>query len=274
LATELATGTPRTASGTDEPTLRPPRVVLSGATGRLGRAFAELAQIEGIEIVGAIAGPRGPRELHFAGASGQRSLTVERAERLPMLLRDRPVYVGCATAEAEAANLEIAVAANCPIVLATTGWSETDERQLQRYESVVPIVRDANFSLGLAWLRATLDRAPPLPPGFDVGLVEAHRRGKRDRPSGTSKSLAALSGAAAGLEVGNHLSLRLGELPGVHQLWWSGGSELLRVEHLVLDRRAFAAGMAAAVRWLDRTSNLAPGGYRLLDVLTGGREGL
>jgi 4-hydroxy-tetrahydrodipicolinate reductase len=201
---------------------------------------------------------------------------VQAAERLPEWLRSSDVYVGCAPPAAEIRHLEEVARAHRPAVLATTGFTVDQEAALDAFAQKIPILRESNFSLGLRWLRTSLSEARPWPIGFDLGILEAHRRGKVDRPSGTALTLAQELGAEpfegpgrAGIQ-----SLRVGELPGVHQVWLASPSELIRVEHLVLDRRAFGVGMAEAARWLtDEGVRLCPGWYGLADALRSG-EGM
>ncbi|EQD31061.1 dihydrodipicolinate reductase, partial [mine drainage metagenome] len=108
----------------------------------------------------------------------------------------------------------------------------------------------------------------PLPPGFELSLLEAHRRGKRDRPSGTAAALLERVRSAAPEPTPDEIvSLRAGELPGIHQIWVTGPHELLRLEHLVLDRAAFADGMLWAARRLwERRQTLTARRYTLEEL--------
>jgi 4-hydroxy-tetrahydrodipicolinate reductase len=264
-----------------------PRIVLSGATGRLGRSFAEVAAQRGWTLVGGIAGPTSVaagRTLSSLGVPGG-SAPLRSSDALEELLAHASVYVACGPAIVESRHLPTVARLGVPAVIATTGFTEAEEAQLAEFTRQIPIVREANFSVGLHWVRSALARSLPLPEGFDVGLLEAHRIGKRDRPSGTARQLAidlqgrgtARPGADAASVIPPAVSvesLRLGDLPGVHQVWVAGRSELIRIEHLVLDRRAFAEGIAEAVQWLSAEgSRRAPGDYRLADVLEPSTEG-
>jgi 4-hydroxy-tetrahydrodipicolinate reductase len=259
--------------------LETPRIVLSGATGRLGRAFSEVAVRRGYPIVGAIAGPKSRglgQTLGQLGVPGVRA-PVEPPTRLGERLAVGNVYVACGPASAEVENLRVVARSGRPVVLATTGFSPAQERELEALAARVPIVRESNFSIGLHWLRMALSRAPHGPPGFDRAILEAHRKGKCDRPSGTARALAAeltnRSCPPSGPRPTSNdplavESLRLGELPGIHQIWMGSSTELIRIEHLVLDRHAFAEGMVESARWLTETSRRAHGWYRLTDVLS------
>ena len=85
--------------------------------------------------------------------------------------------------------------------------------------------------------------------GFDAHLVETHHTEKKDAPSGTGRLLADRAGAAAGRTV-PVTSVRVGQVPGTHELVLDAGFEQVRLVHEARDRRVFAAGALAAARWL------------------------
>ena len=104
-----------------------------------------------------------------------------------------------------------------------------------------------NFSIGanvLALLAAKARLALPLDQ-FPGAIVETHHAAKRDAPSGTALDI------ARGLEAGAPItSLRIGHVPGTHEVVFDGSYEQLRLEHVVRDRRVFAEGALAAAGWL------------------------
>ncbi|MCI4322695.1 MAG: hypothetical protein L3K03_01500 [Thermoplasmata archaeon] len=263
---------------------RPPRVVVAGATGRLGGAFSRFALDQGWELHGAIVRPSSRalgRSLAELGI-GASHVTTSSSERLEETLVGADMYVGAAPVEAERSLLPRVAAHGVPAVLAATGWTPDDVPWLEEIGRRIPFVLESNYSLGAEWLHRLLRDGPTLPAGFDVSVVEAHRIGKRDRPSGTSLALAAaaqdrIRGGRPTLEPVEApttvpiASIRGGELPGIHEIWIAGNHELLRVEHIVLDRTAFAWGMfqTAGALW-QRLPNLAPGRYHPADLTVAG----
>ena len=145
-------------------------------------------------------------------------------------------------------NINVCLQANCPVVVGTTGW-------YQQMSSVVAAVQAhggtifwaPNFSIGanvLALLAAKARLALPLDQ-FPGAIVETHHAAKRDAPSGTALDI------ARGLEAGAPItSLRIGHVPGTHEVVFDGSYEQLRLEHVVRDRRVFAEGALAAAGWL------------------------
>src|SRR5439155_17957050 len=78
-----------------------------------------------------------------------------------------------------------------PLVTGTTGLTTEDERLLDELGRVAPVLRSANFSLGVVALRRALEAAlSALPEGWDIEIVERHHRGKADSPSGTALAIA------------------------------------------------------------------------------------
>jgi len=151
-------------------------------------------------------------------------------------------------------------------VLATTGWM--DER-----EAVDAALRAAgasavvasNFSLGVALFGRLVEVASELfgaVDGFDPYLVEWHRRGKADRPSGTALDLGRRMvgrhpaiGTLDDLEVA---SIRAGASPGMHLVGFDATGETVELRLTARDRSAYAAGVLAAADWLARAPR-APG---------------
>ena len=165
-------------------------------------------------------------------------------------------------------------------VIGTTGLSAAQVERIRAVSERIPVVYDANFSLGVAVLRKTLRQAGPLllRCGFDAEIVETHHNRKADAPSGTAKALLkaidsedaythvygreGLPGAR-GKEIGVH-AVRGGTVAGEHRALFFGEDETLEFRHSAASRRIFAAG---AVLALDFAVGHAPGLYSVDDVL-------
>lgn len=177
-------------------------------------------------------------------------------------------------------TLTRALGAGAAAVVGTTGLSAAQMARIREAAACVPIVYDANFSLGVAVLRKVLRQIGPLllQNGFDAEIVEAHHGGKADAPSGTAKALlnaidpegdyARIYGregftGARGKEIGVH-ALRGGSVAGEHRALFLGADETLEFRHSAASRRIFAAG---AVRALDFAVGAAQGLYGVDDVL-------
>ena len=156
-------------------------------------------------------------------------------------------------------------AGNRAFVLAATGW-----------DADVPVVRSLllehgaaavvapNLSLGAALFARLVETAAgwyARAGGFEPSIVEWHRRGKADRPSGTARALARRIAAADDrwalvdepgdarpvLEVAG---IRAGAAPGTHLVTFDGAGEAIELRLAARDRSAYADGALAAARWL------------------------
>ena len=177
------------------------------------------------------------------------------------------MIVEASRGDAVLTNLTVALEAGCrAFVIATTGWGADRSRVEALVGSHGAVaVAASNFSLGVVLfgrlVEAAVDLFGPLD-AFDPYLVEWHRRSKRDRPSGTAADLTRRIvarhprlGVADDLEV---VSLRAGESPGMHLVGFDATGETIELRLTARDRSPYAAGILAAVDWLERTPR-APG---------------
>jgi 4-hydroxy-tetrahydrodipicolinate reductase len=118
----------------------------------------------------------------------------------------------------------------------------------------------ANFSLGVALFARLVETATDLfgsVEAFDPYLVEWHRRGKADRPSGTALELGRRIAAhhprledAGDLET---VSIRAGTSPGMHLVGFDAVGETVELRITARDRAAYAAGVLTSADWLRQT---------------------
>jgi 4-hydroxy-tetrahydrodipicolinate reductase len=170
-----------------------------------------------------------------------------------------------------------------PHVIGTTGLSEDQVAKVEQASQDVPIVHAPNMSVGVSLLREVVrEISAKLGAEYDIEVVEAHHRNKKDAPSGTALFLAraAAEGRNRKLEeiavygreglsprqegeIGIH-ALRGGAVVGEHRIIFYAGGEEIEVIHRALSRRTFADGALRAARFV---ANAPPGLYSLADVL-------
>lgn len=194
----------------------------------------------------------------------------------PIAGRHDPADLACAAivveasrGDAVAANLETALDAGVRrFVIATTAWEDDRPRVARRLETLGgAAVAAPNLSLGMVLFGRLVEAAVALfgpLATFDPYLVEWHRRGKADRPSGTARALADrivaahphLARVAEGptgasdprsLEV---IGIRCGANPGSHLVGFDAPGEAIELRHVARDRSAYAGGALAASDWL------------------------
>jgi 4-hydroxy-tetrahydrodipicolinate reductase len=209
---------------------RPPIAIIG--LGRMGRAVEEVAASKGWPIRARLG----------------RGTAIDRDS-----LAGAAVAIDFTRPDAAAANVLACVAAGCAVVVGTTGWHDA----LQSVRSEVEraggaLLWAANFSIGAAVLTASAAfaaRSLRLAGDFDAHVVETHHAGKRDAPSGTARVVAAGVARALAREV-PITSVRVGHVPGVHEVVFDAPFEQLRLVHVVRDRRVFAEGALTAAAWL------------------------
>ena len=171
------------------------------------------------------------------------------------------IVVEASRADAVVSNLDVALEAGCRhIVVATTGWTadraEVEDRLVEHGAAAVIA---SNFSIGVVLFARLVEEAAALfgpLDAFDPFLLEWHRSGKRDRPSGTANDLARRIVARHprfaepdALEV---VSVRAGASPGMHLVGFDAPGETIELRLTARDRSAYAAGILAAADWLAR----------------------
>jgi 4-hydroxy-tetrahydrodipicolinate reductase len=219
----------------------------------------------------------------------------DRAGHDPTTFGTPVVVFEASRADAVASNVGAGLRAGCRrFVIATTGWTASrPEVDAALRSAGASAVAAPNLSLGAALFLRLVETATDLfgpVADFEPYLVEWHRRGKRDRPSGTALELARRivarhpritrsgppdaadrpdtpdrPGAAdrSGdtprspdeLEV---VAIRAGSSPGSHLVGFDAPGETVELRLTARDRSAYAAGALAAADWLVRAPR-APG---------------
>ena len=167
-----------------------------------------------------------------------------------------------------------------PVILATTGYSNSDLEKIKELSKIAPVLQSANFSLGVILLNKLVKEISPiLRDSFDIEIVEAHHHNKVDSPSGTAKML--LNSALGEnnypkygregyslrdpKEIGVH-SIRGGSIVGEHEVLYCGEDEVLSLKHTAQSKKIFAVGAIKAAEWIiDKGYGL----YDMEDVLFG-----
>jgi 4-hydroxy-tetrahydrodipicolinate reductase len=268
------------------------RAVIVGISGRMGQALVRVAsEFPELRISGAVASAGSTSLGHDAGVlAGVEPLGVEVTSDLSTAVAAADVAIDFSQPHAARANIAACRAARKPLLIGTTGFAaELTEAELDAAARDIPLLIAPNTSLGVALLMELVRRAArALPPEFDIEIIEAHHRMKRDAPSGTALALAraagdgrglpapeALSGASAGRvgprrqgEIGFAV-VRGGDIVGEHTVLFAGAGEELRLSHRAADRAIFARGALRAALWLLRQP---PGRYGMSDIVQRDQE--
>ena len=157
-------------------------LVLVGAAGRMGRAIEQALADAGDLAIKARVERRDRWPADSTGWSDDAAAVLAAGD----------VAVDFSSPEACVPLAGVCAERGAALVTGTTGLDAAGEEALRAAAARVPLLRAANFSLGMAVLRRALAAAlGALPAGWDVEIVERHHRMKTDSPSGTALALAA-----------------------------------------------------------------------------------
>ncbi len=180
--------------------------------------------------------------------------------------------------------LKIASKLKKKIVIGTTGFTKKEENLIKKYSKKIPILKAGNMSLGVNLLMyLTQITSESLTDSYLSKVFEIHHKHKKDYPSGTAlmlgkgiadgknKNLYNLIGKkflnkkkfSYGKKI-NFNSIRKGEIIGEHEVSFSNGKEIIRLNHEAFDRSLYSDGALTAAKWL---TNKRPGLYSMRDLL-------
>jgi 4-hydroxy-tetrahydrodipicolinate reductase len=259
------------------------RIAVIGAAGRMGRAIIRtIAETPGAKLAAAVDRAGHPENGADAG-------TLAGVAPLGVALQAEPaknadVWIDFSTPAASVANARAAAAAGAAIVIGTTGLSAADKDAIAGAARAVPVVLAPNMSVGVNVLLGLVAQAArALGPSYDLEIVEAHHRAKRDAPSGTALRLAEALAEATGRnlaataryarqgDVGPRTAeeigiqtIRGGDVVGDHTVFFLGTGERIELTHRATSRDTFAQGAVRAALWL---SGKSPRVYEMKDVL-------
>lgn len=248
------------------------KVVICGALGRMGTTIGRLVnEAPDLELAGGV----DVRPGEFFGAK------VVEAPRLDAFLAEKKpdVVIDFTVADATVVNVKAAAKHGAALVVGTTGISPSQQAEMARaIEGHVPAVISTNYSIGVNIFWQLLRQAARMLPGYDIEVLEAHHRYKKDAPSGTAKTILQVLEEEVGerekaygrqgmkergSEIGVHV-IRGGDIVGDHAVIFAGNFETIQLSHRAYDRSVFAQGALMATRWV---TGKKPGIYGMQDVL-------
>lgn len=236
---------------------RPLRLIVCGASGRMGARVAALAAADPRFTLSACL-------LHKTLARFPIANPVVPAE-LPLHLRDADALVDFSTPAASLLFAKHAAAAGKTIVIGTTGFSPAELARLKSFAKKIPLFLSPNFSPGVNLLFHLGAQAAKILKNYDASVSEIHHRQKKDSPSGTALRLAQrVMEARKDRKAVPAVSQRLGDVIGEHTLTLAGACERLELTHKAHSRDVFAEGALEAALWVSKKK---PGLYDMPDML-------
>lgn len=242
--------------GEEQPRTHPIRIGIVGIVGRMGREIVALAA--------------GNPEVVIAGGTVRPGSDLRSVGDIPVytnlvdLLPQVDVLIDFSTPESSVVAAGIAAQAGTPIVIGTTGLSPAQMDALHAAATHIPVYYARNTAHGVNALLRLLPQIAEALAGYDIEIIEAHHRHKKDAPSGTAIALAEAIASGLGTgdqqpyihgrsgyaprqpgEIGIH-AVRGGGNTGEHTIIFASDQEEIRVSHRAFNRSAFAAGALGA----------------------------
>jgi 4-hydroxy-tetrahydrodipicolinate reductase len=257
------------------------RLAISGASGRMGQALlALLRQDQRFEPVRAVVSTGSAHDGKSVFGEFATSLRYAGGwENAPAV----DVVIDFSGPDGLSAALAYCVEHGIALVTGTTGLDEALEARIVDAEKHIPVLRAANFSLGVAVLARLLREAAAALPDWDLEIIEAHHNRKEDVPSGTALALGHVAAEARGTTLAKDgvyaregrpgarrrgsigfAVVRGGDVVGEHTALLLGQGERVELSHRATDRSIFARGALEAAAWL---AGRKPGAYAIDDLL-------
>lgn len=249
------------------------RIIIIGAGGQMGEEIIKAADtMEDIQVIGGV--ERKDHPLFGRQSSGIR------IDKIKKFANRFDCAVDFSHPEATIKNLEYLVMEKKPVVLGTTGFDDQQLSVIDDAAQRIPILMAPNMAYGINVLLRWMNKLVGSLKGFDIELVEAHHKRKKDAPSGTAlriiKELKKVrpdakevygrhgpTGPRQDGEIGV-AAIRGGDVFGVHNLYLLGPGEEIIISHRALSRKAFAIGALRAVQFVV---NAQPGLYSMEDLI-------
>ncbi len=264
------------------------KAVVTGAAGRMGsRIINVLSTSDGIRLSGAVErkghplvgqDAYGPAGLPAGGV-----LTII-GDDLAAALKSGDVLIDFTMPEASISHIKTCAEMGKPLVVGSTGFSAQQLAEISTHAHKVPCVLSPNMSIGVnLCFKILAEVAKTIGEDYDMEILEAHHRMKKDAPSGTAMKMAQVIARAVNRdldEVGVYArkgmigertkkeigiqTLRAGDIVGEHTVMFAGKGERLEITHRAHSRDTFAAGAIRAAKWVVGKK---PGLYDMQDVL-------
>ena len=247
------------------------KIAVTGAAGRMGKALIEAVSLAdnallgaaivkpGSSLVGADAG-------ELAG-NGKNHIVV--TDDITSVIDQFDVLIDFTSPQATLMNAKVCAENNKGFIVGTTGFSEAEKKEFERFALQTSTVFAANFSTGVnVCLKLLDDAARVLAADADIEIYEAHHRHKVDSPSGTALRMGEVVAAATGRTLSENAiygregqmgardkntigfaTVRGGDVVGDHTVSFLADGERVEITHKASSRMAFARGAVRAAIW-------------------------
>lgn len=262
------------------------KAIVTGSAGRMGiRIINIINETDGIKLVGA-AEKRGSKfigkDSGDVAGTGKNGIII--SDDIVETIKGCDVLIDFTSPASSVEYLYTAAEEKKAIVIGTTGFSDEQLKRINDLSKEVRCVLSPNMSVGVnVMFKAIKDIAKILGDGYDVEIIEAHHRMKKDAPSGTAMKIAEIIAASLNRDISKVgvyarkgaigerkkdeigiQTIRGGDIVGEHTVIFAGIGERLEITHRAQSRDNFAKGAVTAAMWIV---GRPPGIYNMQDVL-------
>jgi 4-hydroxy-tetrahydrodipicolinate reductase len=261
-------------------------IIVAGAAGRMGtRIINVISQTDGVKLTGAFEHPDSPSVGQDAGlAAGIGAVDIKIANSINDVIAKGDIIIDFTSPKATLENIKAASAKGLSMVIGTTGMTGALQKEVESIAGGMRCVISPNMSVGVnVMLRVAAMMAEMLGDDYDLEVLEAHHKLKKDAPSGTAMAIARTLARATGRdldkvavyerkgitgertkeEIGIQ-TLRAGDITGDHTIMFGGIGERLELIHRAHNRDCLARGAVRAAKWVVEQPI---GLYNMQDVL-------
>ena len=248
------------------------KVAVAGACGRMGKEIIKaIFEDPEVELASAFERKDHPQIGTDAGqVAGVGELGVKIIDDASSAIAQAEILIDFTYPAPTIEHLEICAEKGKGAVVGTTGLSEVQKERLKSLAEKIPILYSPNMSVGVNLLFALVRKAcEVLGRDYDLEVIEAHHRLKKDAPSGTALRLAEILAEVRGWELNEVAcykregaigerpkeqigiqTIRAGDIVGEHTVLFATTGERIELTHKASSRQTFARGALRAVKWL------------------------
>ncbi|MEW6162084.1 MAG: 4-hydroxy-tetrahydrodipicolinate reductase [Nitrospirota bacterium] len=262
------------------------RIAVAGAAGRMGSRITALSrEYPELKLTGAF-----EKKGHDAVGKdiglviGIGEIGIKLQDSLEDIIDNVDVIIDFTTPSSTKENVRLSAKKGRAMVIGTTGFSRDEMKEIEASIKNIPCVMSSNMSAGVNLLLKVLQNtAKVLGDEYDIEIIEAHHRMKKDAPSGTAMKMAqliadainrnldevavytrkGLIGERTRKEIGIQ-TIRAGDIVGEHTVIFGGLGERIEITHKASSRDTFARGALKAAMWVY---GKPAGLYDMQDVL-------
>lgn len=247
------------------------KVLINGCNGRMGQVLIkEMERFENLLLVGGF-------DIHDNGLN-----TFPVYSDINNIKEKPDVIVDFSVPVATLNILKYAIKSKTAMVIATTGFTDEQLKEIEHASKMIPIFKSENMSFDINLMKKIVAEVAISLKGTDIEIVETHHNRKVDAPSGTAIALADSINEALGSNLEyvfnrhdihekrgpNQIgfsSIRGGNIVGEHSVQFFGAHETFEIKHTSYSRDVFAEGALKACKFI---ATKEPGLYSMNDMLT------